>query len=154
MASNFNKDLLDFCDDSVLVVDDYRDCADVLVEVLRFAGISAHACYSTEAALVLAASLKPRVVVMEPTMPGEELDGYRLAGLLRQDRSPQDPLLLVAYTSAGQPQHQARMARAGFNAFLLKPSPAPEILALVQDCLTPSWTARPEAGQLGVARLH
>lgn len=85
------------------MVDDYRDCAGTLVALLGSCGFDAHTYYSTEAAAELAALLHPRVIVVEPTMSGRELDGDQLATLLRQGSSPQPPLL-VAFTTAGQPQ--------------------------------------------------
>jgi CheY-like chemotaxis protein len=122
--------------ESVLVVDDYPDSADTLVEVLRLCGFKAQACYSTEAGQTLAAVLRPQVILMEPRMRGQALDGYQLAKLLRQQRGPEE-LLLVAFSGSGQPLDRIKAVQAGFDAFVLKPGPAEAILALLQDRMRP-----------------
>jgi two-component system CheB/CheR fusion protein len=127
---------------SVLVVDDYPDCADTLVELLRFCGFDAHACHSADAALTAACALRPQVVVLEPVMAGHKFDGYQLGSLLRQGRRP-DEVLLVALTGRGLPGDRVKAIRAGFDAFLLKPSTPEAILTLITGWMGPSQLPEP-----------
>jgi CheY-like chemotaxis protein len=138
MISHSKKNFMETRRESVLVVDDYPDCADTLVEMLRVCGFNAQACYSTEVALTLASVLKPQVVLVEPAMAGQTpLDGYQLAKSLRRQRNLGE-LLLVAFSGAGQPRDRARAEQAGFDAFVLKPGTPEEILALVRERTRPS----------------
>ena len=84
-----------------------------------------------------AASLRPRVILMEPAMLGNDLDGYQLGSLLRQGRRAEE-LLLVARSGRGQPRDRARAIEVGFDAFVLKPGTAEAILTLVNDWMRSS----------------
>jgi CheY-like chemotaxis protein len=136
VVDHLKKNVMETRRESVLVLDDYPDSADTLVEVLRIWGFKAQACYSTEAGQTLAAVLRPQVIVMEPTMRGQALDGYQLARLLRQQRGPEE-LLLVALSGSGQPQDRLKAVQAGFDAFVLKPATGEAILTLLQDRTRP-----------------
>ena len=54
----------------VLVVDDERVIADTLVLILNTHGYHAHAAYSGEEAIELAASLKPNILISDVVMAG------------------------------------------------------------------------------------
>ncbi len=66
----------------VLIVDDNRDAADALCELLEILGHEARAVYDGDAALAAVAEVPPHVVLLDLGMPG--LDGYETARRLRQ----------------------------------------------------------------------
>lgn len=117
--------------DCVLVVDDYLDAADTLVELLQVNDIEAHACYSADQGCELASRLRPTVVIIEPSVAGKTLNGMQLAALLRRGDAAMRPLL-VALAGSGRQQDIAAAVQGGFDAFLLKPSCWDDILGLVR----------------------
>jgi CheY-like chemotaxis protein len=117
--------------DCVLVVDDYRDAADSLVELLRMHDIDAHACYSADEGLDLASKLEPTVVIIEPAVLGQTINGLQLAAMLHHGKTAQHPLL-VALAGHGRQQDIAAAVQGGFDAFLLKPSCWDDIFSLVR----------------------
>lgn len=66
---------------SILVVDDEREIADLVVEILRREGFRAVPCYSGEQALELFARQTFDLVVLDVMMPG--MDGLETCGRLR-----------------------------------------------------------------------
>src|SRR5215217_7718343 len=79
---------------AVLVVDDNRDAADTLAELVGLLGHAARAAYTPAGALEALDSFAPDVVLMDVGIPG--MDGYKLAHAVcgRLGRRP----LLVAVT--------------------------------------------------------
>ena len=102
----------------VLVVDDHRDAADLLAEVLAAHGCVVSVAYDGPAALERALIERPDVALLDIGLPG--MDGYELARRIR--RAPQlRDCLLVALTGYGQEADRERSAEAGFSSHLLKP---------------------------------
>lgn len=100
----------------VLVVDDNRDAADSLVDLLLATGYQAEAAYDARGALELAPRLRPHVAVVDIGLP--VMDGYELARRLRERR---DAPALLALTGYGLETDRERSAAAGFAAHLVKP---------------------------------
>ena len=78
----------------VVVVDDQRDMADNLVELLQLEGFEARASYDGREAIDLVASFSPECILFDIAMPG--MDGLELAKRLRQAHS--DDIILLAMT--------------------------------------------------------
>ena len=102
----------------VLVVDDNRDAADMLTELLLRAGYVTKVAYDGLSALSLAASFLPEAVVLDIGLPG--IDGYELTRRLRR-LSGLELLRVIALTGYGQDHDRARSAEAGATAHLVKP---------------------------------
>ncbi len=111
----------------VLVVEDNRDAAETLGELLELAGHRVTLCHDGEAGLALARQQRPDVVISDLGLPGE-LDGYQLARLLRADTQLAG-LRLIALSGYVDARARERSEAAGFDAHLPKP---PEIEALEQ----------------------
>ncbi|MBT2335241.1 response regulator [Variovorax paradoxus] len=104
---------------TVLIVDDNRDAADALGDLLRSMGASTRVAYSGDAALRLVADGPlPGLAILDIGMPG--MDGCELALRLRANPALAG-LILVALTGWGQRGDKERIARAGFDHHLLKP---------------------------------
>ena len=113
---------------AILVVDDNRDAADTLCELLRAMGASIAVAYSGEEALRLSQQHAAAVAILDLGMPG--MDGYELARQLRLRPHGED-LLLIAMTGWGQPADRERVSAAGFNHHLLKPMNVEQLIALI-----------------------
>ncbi|GAA4338013.1 hypothetical protein GCM10023165_16450 [Variovorax defluvii] len=112
----------------VLVVDDNRDAADSLAELLRTLGATVLVAYSGEEALQLARGQGVEIAVLDIGMPG--MDGCELARRLRA--SPGGAAIrLVALTGWGQQGYRERIAAAGFDHHLLKPLNLAEFMRLL-----------------------
>lgn len=101
----------------ILVVDDNRDAADTLAEMLRLAGHDVRTAYDGLGAMAAAEEFTPDAVLLDLGMP--RLSGYDAATRLRQRFGP--ALLLIATTGWGQDEHRRRSAEAGFDHHLVKP---------------------------------
>lgn len=78
----------------VVVVDDQRDIADTLVELLVFEGFDARAAYDGQEAIALVAAFGPQCILFDVAMPG--VDGLQLARHLRHAHG--DDIVLMAMT--------------------------------------------------------
>jgi signal transduction histidine kinase len=113
---------------TVLVVDDNRDAADALAELMGLLGARAVVAYNGPAALRMAAETAPALAILDIGMPG--MDGCELAGRLRADPR-HEGIALVALTGWGQENDRLRVAAAGFDHHLLKPVDMAELTAIL-----------------------
>jgi len=102
----------------ILVVDDNRDAASVLAEVLAESGHEAHTANDGSAAVELAARLRPDVVLLDIGMP--KLNGYEACRRIRASAGGRD-VAIFALTGWGKPQDRRRSEEAGFDGHLVKP---------------------------------
>ncbi|WP_284620150.1 hybrid sensor histidine kinase/response regulator [Aquabacterium humicola] len=114
---------------SILVVDDNRDAADSLAELLRALGATAFAAYSGAQALQLAAERRLDAAVLDIGMPG--MDGCDLARRLRGSPA-HSAMLLIALTGWGQEADKQRINEAGFDHHMLKPADAAALIGVLQ----------------------
>jgi PAS domain S-box-containing protein len=102
----------------VLVVDDNRDAADLLCEVLRALGYEARGVYDGPGALSEFERFQPHVALIDIGLP--VMDGYEVAQRIVADHQSLGTKL-VAVTGYGQPRDRLASAQAGFSAHLVKP---------------------------------
>jgi signal transduction histidine kinase/CheY-like chemotaxis protein len=107
-----------FPDRRILIVDDNRDAADTLGELLRTLGATITVAHSGRAALDVLDSFEPEAVLLDIGMP--EMDGYEVARHIRSTAAHRD-LLLIALTGWGQDHDQQRSRDAGFDHLVVKP---------------------------------
>jgi CheY-like chemotaxis protein len=124
----------------VLVVDDNRDAADSLADLLSLCGAEARASYSGEEALILAGDGAFDAGVLDIHMPG--IDGCELASRLRAVAAPRR-VLLIALTGVSDDAARRRTAAAGFDIHLTKSS-APGVLLAALAAFT-RWLAEEHA---------
>jgi len=118
----------------ILVADDDLDGAETLAIVLRVAGHDVQIAHDGPSTLRIAADFQPDVVFLDVGMPG--MDGFETARQLRQ-RAELDKAVLVALTGYGRAEDRQRAAQAGFDHFLVKPTP-PKVLTDIALQLRPS----------------
>jgi PAS domain S-box-containing protein len=102
----------------ILVVDDNRDAADSLAELLRMVGHDVVLAHDGAQALEVAAANHPDTVLLDIGLPG--MDGYEVARRLRE-RPDLARARLIALTGYGQASDRQATTDAGFEAHLVKP---------------------------------
>lgn len=113
---------------SILVVDDSRDIADLLVEVFSSRGHEASAVYSGADAVSAVDRLAPDIVFLDISMP--DMNGFEVAARVRSlvDRSPK----LVAFTSFKGAAFMQKIHAAGFDLHVAKPADMHRLLAALE----------------------
>jgi CheY-like chemotaxis protein len=102
----------------VLVVDDNRDGAEMIAELLAAAGHDVRVANDPAQALREADAFYPQVAILDIGLP--VMDGYALGGELRARFGSTTPTL-IALTGYGQEQDRRRSREAGFALHLVKP---------------------------------
>jgi PAS domain S-box-containing protein len=103
----------------VLVVDDDLAVAESMTVLLQLEGHEIRAAASGEAALALARSFHPQLVLLDIGLQG--MDGYEVARQLRAQQAADEKIFLVAVTGYGHDEARALSEDAGFDRHLVKP---------------------------------
>jgi PAS domain S-box-containing protein len=103
----------------ILVVEDNLDAAMSTRLVLEAAGHRVAEAHNGPAALDMARSFRPEIVLCDIGLPGK-MDGYALARILREDPAL-GAAYLIALTGYGQEEDRLRAREAGFDMHLTKP---------------------------------
>jgi DNA-binding response OmpR family regulator len=120
----------------VLVVDDNFDGGDSLVALLNLHGYRATLAGDGPAALEIVAGDPPDIVLLDIGLPG--MDGFEVCRHLR--RKGLVHAAIIAVTGYG-PQDRVRLDDHGFDNYVVKPYPLPELLRLL-DAATSRALAR------------
>jgi len=102
-----------------LIIDDNRETADALQQMLKILDLPARVAYGSSPALSLVASYVPHFICLDINMPG--VDGTEvLAYLRREPRLMKVPVIVI--TSDDQPETRQRVMKTGAQAMLIKPA--------------------------------
>jgi CheY-like chemotaxis protein len=110
----------------ILVVDDNQDSAESLALLLELKGHEVRTAFAGPAALDIASTFQPEVVLLDIGLPG--MDGYEVA---RRLRAGNDGSRLVALTGYGQDDDRQRSRDAGFDHHLVKPVDLDELARVI-----------------------
>jgi signal transduction histidine kinase/ActR/RegA family two-component response regulator len=121
----------------VLVVDDNRDAADSLGQLLELMGAEVCVVYNGESALEGLVRHRPAIVFLDIGMP--HMDGYEVARRMRAQEEAR-ATRLVALTGWGQEKDRRLSAAAGFDHHLTKPPNAEEL----RELLASAASAQPQ----------
>jgi CheY-like chemotaxis protein len=114
----------------ILVVDDNRDGADSLAEMLRLLGNDTRTAHDGVEAVAAAAEYRPDVVLLDIGLPG--LNGYEACRRIR--RLPGGGgVVLIAQTGWGQEEDIRLSREAGFDRHLVKPVDPHDLMQLLAD---------------------
>jgi PAS domain S-box-containing protein len=102
----------------ILLVEDNRDAADSLADLLRIFGYEVRVAYSGTEGVEAAHLFLPEIVLCDIGLPG--LDGYEVARRLRQDAGTA-AARLIAITGYGTDSDREKTRDAGFDRHLVKP---------------------------------
>ena len=103
----------------ILVVDDNRDAADSLCQLLSARGAQAQAVYGGHAAIEAFAHTRPDAIVLDIGMP--DMDGYEVARRIRREEGA-GAIRIVALSGWGQHADRQRSRESGFDHHLTKPA--------------------------------
>jgi CheY-like chemotaxis protein len=107
-----------------LVIDDNRNTADALVEMLDMLGIDARAAYGSSPAMAMLKSISPPLILLDINMPG--VTGLEiLAYLKREPRLSRSKVIVI--TSDDQPETKQQALDSGALALILKPASLPQL---------------------------
>ncbi len=113
----------------ILVVEDDRDTAESLREVLEFEGYQVFVTTSGPEALSITSRFHPDVVLCDIGLPG--MSGYEIARRMRQDPTLADTRL-VALSGHARPEDVAMSKHAGFDVHLAKPALLDDLVAVIR----------------------
>nr|MBA3540504.1 response regulator [Deltaproteobacteria bacterium] len=116
----------------VLIVDDNRDAAELISELLESSGYETRTAFDGPAALTLARSFAPDIALLDIGLP--VMDGYELARRLKELLSSTPPKL-VAITGYGTAGDHQRATAAGFARHLVKPVDVHKLIATMSELL-------------------
>jgi DNA-binding response OmpR family regulator len=102
----------------VLIVEDNVDSVDILRSLLEYHGHQVSVAYDGPAGVQAAKAEQPDVVLCDIGLPG--MDGYAVAGAIRQDPTNRSPRL-IAVTGYGRDSDRDRALESGFDLHLVKP---------------------------------
>jgi signal transduction histidine kinase/ActR/RegA family two-component response regulator len=119
----------------ILVIDDDRDNREVLQKSLDLAGHRVDVAEDGARGMEHVLMTRPDVALIDIGLPG--MDGYQVARQIRRDLGR--GIRLVALTGYGQPEDRRRAEQAGFDAYLVKPVFADQLVR----ALTPEGASAP-----------
>jgi signal transduction histidine kinase/CheY-like chemotaxis protein len=102
----------------ILVVDDNRDAAGLMAELLTVRGYEVRVAFDGPSAVAIVEDFIPDVALLDIGLP--VMDGYELATQLRTLLVPYE-IRFIAITGYGQAVDRSRSRDAGFVAHLIKP---------------------------------
>lgn len=102
-----------------LIIDDNRQTADALQQMLGLLDLPAKVAYGSSPAMSVLASFVPRFICLDINMPG--VDGTEvLAYIRREPRLMRVPVIVI--TSDDQPETRQHVLHGGAQAMLIKPA--------------------------------
>jgi CheY-like chemotaxis protein len=113
----------------ILVVDDNRNAAMALTELLNLRGCQARAATSGGEALAAASEVTFDAILLDLDLP--DITGYEVASRLRQSTASQP--LLVAVSGFGDEQARERSRQSGIDHHLVKPVEIDELLRVIAN---------------------
>jgi signal transduction histidine kinase len=118
-----------FCPRSVLLVEDNKDLADGVAELLRLHGVSVRVAYDGPSAIKSALDAVPDIILCDLGLPG--MDGFAVARACRAETLLRNVRLVAAsgYSSA---EDHANAASAGFDALMIKPLTEESLRTLIR----------------------
>ena len=102
----------------ILVADDNVDSAEILTMLLTLQGYDTKTTHDGDAALDVAATFRPDVILLDIGMP--KLNGYEVCRRIRQQAWGKS-MMVIAMTGWGQEDDKRKSQAAGFDFHLVKP---------------------------------
>ena len=116
----------------ILVVDDDENARTISATWLAHAGYDIREAHSAEAAVEMARSHRPHLVLVDLLMPVE--DGWSLLERLREEPASRDAVL-VALTVLSRDEDRRDPVRRGFDEYWMKPIDHAELLERIRRAL-------------------
>jgi CheY-like chemotaxis protein len=113
----------------VVAVDDDADTRDLLKFILKQSSADAVVVSSGEEALEAIKNVRPNILISDLVM--SQMDGYELLENVRHLESEIGRLPSIAFTASASNEDRIRSRRAGFQAHLVKPVIAEELVTTI-----------------------
>jgi CheY-like chemotaxis protein len=110
-----------------LIVDDNREAAETLAELVRMLGHHVDVAYDGLGALEQARRFAPEIVLCDIGLPG--MTGYEVAKTIRTERGE---VTLIALSGYARAEDVKKATDAGFDRHLAKPADPGEIERLLR----------------------
>jgi two-component system, cell cycle response regulator DivK len=117
----------------VLVIEDLRDQAELWSDVCAEAGLNVTTAATGEQGYRKARDSHPAVVLLDLALP--DIDGWEVCRRLKADGGTKD-IPIVILTARDEPQGARLAQQAGCAAYLKKPCPPTELVAVLKRVLT------------------
>ncbi len=117
----------------ILIVEDDPVSLKLVRDVLQANGYETEEVTNGEEAVIRAAQFTPDLIVMDIRLPG--IDGLEATRRLKDDRSTAG-IPVIAVTAHAMPEDEARILKAGCQAYLSKPLRFAEFISVVNDLLS------------------
>jgi CheY-like chemotaxis protein len=138
MASPSRRPVLRAGAGRVLIVEDDADSGEMLRFALELDGYEVNVADDGLAAVQMALSVRPEVVIIDLGLPG--IDGYEVARRIRATEAGRR-MRLIALSGYGQAEDRRRSQAAGFDAHLVKPVEDGTLAEAIQAPPPPSASA-------------
>jgi len=112
----------------ILIVDDNRDAADSLSEMLKLMGNDTRTAYDGQQGVDLAGEYRPDVILLDIGLP--RLNGYEACRLIREQPTGKGAVL-IALTGWGQDEDRRRSHEAGFDHHMVKPVDPGALMSMI-----------------------
>jgi len=112
----------------ILVVDDNRDAADSLSEMLKMMGHDTRTAYDGQQGVDLAGEYRPDVILLDIGLP--RLNGYEACRLIREQPKG-NGVVMIAVTGWGQDEDRRRSHEAGFDHHMVKPVDPQALMSMI-----------------------
>jgi DNA-binding response OmpR family regulator len=103
----------------ILIIEDNRDAADTLGQILRLRGLDVRVAYTGSEGVRLASAWHPAAIVSDIGLP--EMDGFEVARALRRDRATAGTRL-IALSAYCAEEDRLQALEAGFDDYITKPA--------------------------------
>ncbi|HEY2076898.1 MAG TPA: response regulator transcription factor [Streptosporangiaceae bacterium] len=120
-------------DAHILVVEDDLTVAEVVVDYLNHAGLESRHAVDGAAALEIAATWPPDLVVLDLMLPG--VSGLEVCRRLREGRNTRAPLPVIMLTALGEESDRVLGLESGADDYVTKPFSPRELTLRVQAVL-------------------
>jgi CheY-like chemotaxis protein len=103
---------------TALIIDDNRETADAIGQMLGFLNLEPHIAYGPRSAMMILKDLSPDIIFLDISMPG--VDGFEVMSYLR--RSPQlHQVPIIIITADNQPETARKVQQNGGLMTIIKP---------------------------------
>jgi len=113
----------------ILIIDDDRDCREVLKMRLELFGFHVLEAIEGGEGIELARREHPRLIFLDITMP--LIDGWQVCRALKEDSRTQG-IPVAIMTARDESSYQKRSFESGADAYLAKPWEATEIASILE----------------------
>jgi DNA-binding response OmpR family regulator len=138
-------------DAHILVVEDDLTVAEVVVDYLNHAGLESRHAVDGAAALEIAATWPPDLVVLDLMLPG--VSGLEVCRRLREGRNTRAPLPVIMLTALGEESDRVLGLESGADDYVTKPFSVEELLARLRAALRRADAPAEPVVELGDLRI-